>query len=64
MPDPKDDSVSVPTIIVDGVNHTGTGMEIDHDESIEKRLGAKPEWLMWKLSDEESLRRKAYLPLA
>jgi hypothetical protein len=28
------------------------------------RLKPKPEWVMWKFTEEEQARRKAYLPLS
>jgi hypothetical protein len=48
--------------MVDGIAHE-THMDIDHPE-VGGKEKEKREWLMWRITDEESLRRKAYLPLA
>lgn len=47
----------IPAIMVDGIAHE-SHMDVDHHGEKEKA-----EWLMWRVTDEESLRRKAYLPL-
>jgi hypothetical protein len=60
-------AVPVPSIMLDGIRHDSMDIDTDlrHEGSRgDQSMGEKPEWLMWRLTDEESLRRKAYLPLA